>query len=78
MTLEQLIALAKEVETEDPIDWSDLSITRDASYVLIGTSILELFEGQATEAVLATLLKVIVENFALNVRIAEFKNNAAE
>jgi hypothetical protein len=75
ITLETLVTLAKEVEMEDPIDWGMLTINEEDAYRLIGASILEKFnepwqiENQV--AMLATITKLIVENFVLNLKIRQ-------
>ncbi len=73
--VETLVVLAKEVESEDPIDWSMLSIDEDSAYRLIATSVLEKFPepwniDQQT-ALLATVTKLIVENMVLNLKLLQ-------
>lgn len=73
--VETLIALAKEVENEDPIDWGMLSIDEENAYRLIATSVLEKFSepwhiDQQT-ALLATVTKLIVENMVLNLKLLQ-------
>jgi hypothetical protein len=74
---ETLVALAKEVETEDPIDWGMLNISEEDAYRLVATSVLEQFAqpwGDDTQtAILATVTKLIVENFVLNLKLLETK-----
>lgn len=72
---ETLVALAKEVELEDPIDWGMLSIDEDNAYRLVATSILEMFPepwniDQQT-GMLATITKLVVENMVLNLKLLE-------
>lgn len=71
--LEELVALAKEVEINDPIDWSLLSVDRDSAYRLLGISVLEYISQidpklQQT-TLLAIVLKLTVENFVLNLKL---------
>jgi len=75
MKLEQLIQLAKEVELADPIDWSELSISEDAAYTLIASSILEQYENSQIDSVvlLSTLTKLTVENFILHMRLLKYR-----
>jgi hypothetical protein len=75
ITVDTLVSLAKEVETEDPIDWGMLSIDEDNAYRLIATSVLEKFNepwniDQQT-GLLATVTKLIVENMVLNLKLLE-------
>ena len=72
ITLEQLIELAQEAETVDPIDWSKLNIDEDAAYQIVASQIIEQF-GEFTEeqhlTLLACLVKLTVENFTLNLKL---------
>lgn len=74
MTLvEQIVALAEEIEISDPIDWSDLTISETDAYTLIANNILEQYlSGAANDRdmiMLATVVKLTVENFVLNLRL---------
>ena len=76
ITLNEMIALAKEVESEDPIDWSYLNIDEDTAYKLIGLNVFEMYHdwkssGQSEDIMLVTITKLIVENFALNSKLLQ-------
>ena len=76
MTLtEQLISLAKEVENTDPIDWGMLAISEDQAYELIASSVLEnylLTDSDYRDIImLSVVLKLTVENFVLNLKLAQ-------
>lgn len=73
-TQEQIIALAKEVETSDTIDWDDLPLEKDRIYQMVGSQVYELYtqysqqdDGEAV--LLATITKLVVENFVLNLKV---------
>ena len=73
-TQEQIIALAKEVELTDMIDWEGLPLEKDRIYQLVGSQAYELYEQYAQsedgEAVLlATVTNLLVENFVLNLKL---------
>lgn len=73
-TQEQIIELAKEVEISDQIDWENLPLEKDRIYQIIGSQAYEMYEHYAQsedgEAVLlATITKLLVENFVLNLRV---------
>lgn len=79
MTLvERIAALAQEVESGDPIDWGMLAINEDDAYKLIAAGVLEMYlsgdKDQRDMVLLATTVKLTVENFVLNLKLAE-KNN---
>lgn len=69
LTLEAVIAAAKEVEAEDPIDWGMLQISEDGAYELIASGLFEQYQTLAPEdrelMLLAVATKLIVENFTL-------------
>ena len=72
ITVEQLVELAQEVESEDPIDWAMLNISEQAAYTMIATSVLERHLGLTEDqelVLLATVVKLTVENFVLNLRL---------
>ena len=70
---EQLIALAEEIEMSDPIDWGMLSINERDAYELIAGSVLENYLGMDKDCrdmmLLATTVKLTVENFVLNLKL---------
>ena len=73
-TLEQIIELAKEVETTDAIDWENLPLNKDSIYQLVGSQAYELYKqyvnAQDGEAIIvATITKLLVENFVLNLKV---------
>ena len=70
MTLvKQLVELAKEIETEDPIDFGMLRVDEDVAFGLMATSVLEMYLNNDPEdrdmILLATVVKLTVENFCL-------------
>lgn len=72
--LEQLITLAKEVESQDPIDWGMLNIDEDDALKLIALDVLDMFNSYESsddkEAILlATITALLLENFTLNLKI---------
>jgi len=76
MTLvEQIVELAKEIEHEDPIDWGMLNINEDEAFKLIAPSVLSnyllLDKDSRDIMMLATVVKLTVENFALNVKLMQ-------
>ena len=76
MTLvDQIVELAKEIEHEDPIDWGMLNIDEDEAFRLIAPSVLENYllidKDNRDIIMLSTILKLTVENFALNVKLMQ-------
>lgn len=73
-TQEEIIALAKEVELEDAIDWNNLPVDREKIYQMIGSQAYDIYvknsADQDREAILlATVIKLVVENFVLNLQV---------
>jgi|TARA_A200000159_G_scaffold157083_1_gene172742 hypothetical protein len=72
-TLRQLIELAKESNITDPIDWTNLNVSEDTVYDMIGLSVMEMLdkiEGKDSDVIMAaSILKLTVENFILNLRL---------
>ena len=73
-TQEQIIELAKEVELSDMIDWEGLPLEQDRIYQIVGSQAYEVYEeftnSEDGEAILlATVTKLLVENFVLNLRV---------
>ena len=76
MTLtEQLVDLAEQIETTDPIDWGMLAIGEHESYTLIATSVLDNYLGLDPDSrdmmLLAIVVKLTVENFVLNLKLLD-------
>lgn len=74
--VDYIVSLAKEVESEDPIDWGLLSIDEDNAYRLMALYALENLmpkydEPEFREVVIATVVKLVVENFTLNLKLQE-------
>lgn len=74
MQVEELIALTKDVESQDPIDWGMLNIDEDEALKLIAMDVLDMFKGYETcsereTIMLVTVTKLILENFALQLTI---------
>jgi|TARA_R110000851_G_scaffold332639_1_gene509351 hypothetical protein len=72
--VDQVIDLAKEIEAGDPIDWSGLSLQRDAVYIMLGLSVLERVDtiqplSERELILMASVVKLTVENFVLEIRI---------
>ena len=71
----RLIALAKEVEVRDQIDWSQLKVTEEEIYEMMGNSVVDQMYSLPDEhregVALATMVKLLVENFVLNTKLNE-------
>jgi hypothetical protein len=73
ISVDTLVALAKEVENEDPIDWGMLSIDEDTAYRIIASQVLEIYNTNDQLTMLASITKLIVENFVLNLKLQGMK-----
>jgi hypothetical protein len=72
-TVKQLAELARESGEHDPIDWGQLKVTEDQAYEMMASNVLEQFldvpEEQRLTVAMATVTKLLVENFVLNVKL---------
>lgn len=75
--VERIALLAQQIETEDPIDWGMLMIDEESSYKLIAMSVVNQFDKYDTserEIMIATITKLVVENFVLNLKVQKAAN----
>lgn len=73
VTVDQLIEIAREVETQDPIDWGMLAIDEEQAYRLIALNLVEIFktvsEHDHDMILMSMIVKLTVENFVLNLKL---------
>lgn len=73
VTVDQLIEIAREVETEDPIEWGMLAIDEQQAYRLIALNLVEMFENIGHQdrdiTLMSMIVKLTVENFVLNLKL---------
>ena len=62
-----LVELAKECDSVDPIDWSELNISEEQAYIMMATHVLEMNRNHLTDG--AIIVKLMVENFVLNLKL---------
>lgn len=76
----QLADLAMESEMADPIDWGMLNVGERDAYLLMASNVLKQMESLNNEnrmiVAMATITKLLVENFVLNVRLKGIENVA--
>jgi len=76
-TVEQLVEIAREVEIEDPINWEELNVSEESAYNLIANQVLSDHMMRSPDdhevVLLATVTKLIVENFILNIKLLQNK-----
>lgn len=74
-TVKQLIELAKESGSAAEIDWSQHAVTEEQAYQMMASQILEdvtsLPESHQLTVCMATITKLLVENFVLNLALSE-------
>jgi hypothetical protein len=72
-SVDELVDLAKHSELGDPIDWGLLAITEKQAYQMMASNVLEQIEGlekeQRTYVAMASMTKLLVENFVLNLKL---------
>lgn len=77
--VEMIVTLAREVELGDPIDWAMLSIGEEEAYRLMASNVVDQLLPKYTdsdfrEVLMAIVVKLVVENFCLNLRLAGIKD----
>jgi hypothetical protein len=65
--LRNLVILAKECEAVDPINWDELNITEEQAYIMMAAHVLEMERNHLTDG--AIIVKLLVENFVLNLKL---------
>ena len=80
ITVEQLVEIAETIELGDPIDWGMLSIDEHRAYLFIAGGVLDNFAssdpGDRELMLLASVVKLTVENFVLNLRLLDMPAKA--
>ena len=75
--IDSIVMLAQEVELGDPIDWSVLSIDEESAYKLMAMRVIEQFDRYNLDErniMIATIVKLVVENFTLNLKLTGKQN----
>lgn len=62
-----LVELAMESDIADPIDWKELNISEEQAYIMMASHVLEMDRNHLTDA--AIIVKLMVENFVLNLKL---------
>jgi len=65
--IEDLVSIAMEAEIADPIDWGELNISEEEAYRMFAATVLEM--GNEPMADKAIIVKLLVENFVLNLKL---------
>jgi hypothetical protein len=71
---EKIAKLAQEIEREDNIDWGMLNISEEDTYKLLAMSVVNQFDKyniQERDIMIATIVKLVVENFVLNLKLQQ-------
>jgi hypothetical protein len=66
-----LVELAEECDTVDPIDWGELNISEKEAFRLMAMHVAEMENDSLT--LKAVCVKLMVENFVLNLKLLERK-----
>jgi hypothetical protein len=79
ITVEDLLELVREIDSEDPIDWGMLNIDEKTAAEMLATSIIEQYnldwqkmpDRDRTLIMMATITKLVIENFTLNLKLTQ-------
>lgn len=77
VTVEEIRELVDEIDGQDPIDWAMLAIDESAATELIVNQLVDSYnmtwskfdQDTRDRIMLASMAKLVIENFALNVRL---------
>jgi hypothetical protein len=77
-TVKQLAELAMEAEMRDPIDWGLLNVSEQEAIEMMASQVLEQMfnvpENDRAVVAMATMTKLLVENFVLNLQLKGREN----
>ena len=77
LQVKDIVDLVEEIDSEDPIDWAMLNLDEHAATELIVNSVVDSWnmtwrqfpEPDRTQILIATIAKLTLENFSLNVKL---------
>ena len=77
LTVQEIVELVNEIDSQDPIDWAMLAIDESIATELIVNNVVESYNSHwcqfdhcdQIKILLATMAKLTLENFALNLRL---------
>lgn len=77
--VKDIVDLVNEIDSEDPIDWGMLNIDETEATELIANNLLEQYnttwaqmpDNERNIIMLATITKLVVENFTLNLKLMQ-------
>lgn len=76
INIDELIELAFEVESEDPIDWHQFKDGKDPLLRMLAISLVEQYEHENNKLIfLAVILKLVAENTILHTELLKQENN---
>jgi len=65
--MEDLISIAMEADIADPIDWGELNVSEEEAYRMFAATVLEMNNDPLADK--AIIVKLLVENFVLNLKL---------
>lgn len=79
LQVKDILELVSEIDSEDPIDWGMLNIDETQASELVANNLLEQYnttwavmpEDERNIVMLATITKLVVENFTLNLKLMQ-------
>ena len=79
ISVDTLVSLVNEIDSEDPIDWAMLAVDENSAIILLANSILDQYntvwnkmdKDQKDLIMLATITKLVAENFTLNLKLRQ-------
>jgi hypothetical protein len=79
--VEKIVELAKSLDIKDNINWATLNVTENEVYEMMADSVLDqmyaLPQDHRESVSMATITRLLVENFILNLKLEEEKKKNA-
>jgi|TARA_R110001592_G_scaffold252602_6_gene515403 hypothetical protein len=78
--VERLISLAKELDINENFDWTLLNVTEESTYEMVANNVLtQMYETPETyrdTVMMASMVKMLVENIVLKTKIQAYEKQA--
>jgi hypothetical protein len=75
VTLEQLVELAMESDSQQELPWSSVNIEPETAYSMMAAHVIDLFEehkeADREVVMMSVMTKLLVENFLLNLKLQQ-------
>ena len=79
ITIEEILFIVREIESQDPIDWGMLQLDEDIASEMLVNQLVDKYNTEWSKLphtdqiriLLASMAKLVIENFVLNVKLTQ-------